>query len=185
MGWTPAWLIPLIPLGLCSVWLLSRTIRSLAMDLRESTILTVPMAPSQTLTLCQKGPLDLFVEARRGTNLSGLDFALRSETGTAIPLQHVVLRMTVSGLSRVRLQVRSLYICPARDRSSWTSLVCRRVGIPRTGSSSPARLVHWLSAMCWPWWDSAFFSWPLWLAPSSYSFPTVEEWNCQSGEGVR
>lgn len=110
MEWTAAWLMPVVLLGLCSGWLIIRTVGSLARGLQESKVLTVPMAASQTLTLRQKGALDLYLEGRRGASLSGLDFELRTETGSAIPLKHVVLRTTVSGLSHVRLKVRSLYL---------------------------------------------------------------------------
>ena len=103
-----SWLILSIPAVIIGFWLLIRMIGSLVRAVRQSTVLSVPLAPSQTIRFDAAGTLDLYLEAARGTNLSGLDFTLRDEAGLDVPLDSLVLRTTVSGVSRVRLKVRSL-----------------------------------------------------------------------------
>jgi hypothetical protein len=104
------WLLLTVPVLLIGLWLLVRAIISLVRTVRQSSVLTVPLAPSQPIRFREAGPLDLYLEGKRGANLSGLDFQLRDETGRLVPLDSLVLRTTVSGVSRVRIKVGSLIL---------------------------------------------------------------------------
>ena len=104
------WLVLTIPIFLLAGWLLVRTIAGLVRGLRHATILALPMAPSQSVNFPLSGQLDLYLEGRRAANLSGLDFSLRDQQGTTVPLDSIVLRTTVSGGSRVRIKVRSFHL---------------------------------------------------------------------------
>jgi hypothetical protein len=105
---SPSWLLLSIPALLVSGWVLIRMIGNLVRVLRQSVVVSVPFLPSQEVNFAISGPLDLFLETPRGANLSGLDFTLQDERGDTVPLDPAVLRTTVSGVSRVRLKVRSL-----------------------------------------------------------------------------
>jgi hypothetical protein len=97
-----------IPAVLIGLWLLIRMIGNLVRAVRQSTVLAVSMSPSQEIRFTESGQLHLYLEARRGANLSGLDFHLQDEAGRPVALDSMVLRTTVSGVSRVRLKVRHL-----------------------------------------------------------------------------
>ena len=105
-----AWLAVTLPTLLIGAWMVLRTAVSLVTKLRQSVVLSLPLMPSQTVIFPVKGPLDLYLETRRGSNLAGLDFRLRDTAGAAIELHKVVLRTTVSGGARVRLQLRSFVL---------------------------------------------------------------------------
>jgi hypothetical protein len=107
---SPSWLVLTAPVFLLSLWILVRTIGSLVRLTREATVLSVPMVPSQSVSFAEPGTLDLFLEGARGSNLSGLDFDLTDQDGRAVALESGVLRTTVSGLSRVRVKVRSVHL---------------------------------------------------------------------------
>jgi hypothetical protein len=100
------WLALSLPMFGLAAWLLARTIQSLVRQVGQATIVTLPLAPSQEVSFPQNGAIDLYLEGRRGANLSGLDFTL-SDGNRRVPLDSLVIRTTVSGLSRVRLKVRS------------------------------------------------------------------------------
>jgi hypothetical protein len=107
-----AWIALSLPCLLISIWLITRTAGSLIRKLRDSIVLTVPVSPSQPVTFSEPGAHDLNLEGRRGANLSGLDFQLY-DGELRVPLDSLVVRTTVSGLSRVRLKVRSFHLSRA------------------------------------------------------------------------
>ena len=104
------WLLVTVPVLLIAFWLLFRAIIGLVLAVRQSTVLTVPLTRSQPVRFREAGRLDLYLEGKRGANFSGLDFHLADETGRLVHLDSLVLRTTVSGVSRVRIKVRSLTI---------------------------------------------------------------------------
>ena len=104
------WLGVTVPVLMIAWWLLFRAIVGLVRAVRQSTVLKIPLTPSQSIRFREAGPLDLYLEGTRGANLSGLDYHLTDEAGRLVPLDSLVLRTTVSGVSRVRIKVRSLTI---------------------------------------------------------------------------
>jgi hypothetical protein len=110
MRFSAPWLALSVPTVLPGVWLLFRTSVSLITKLRQSIVLSLPLVPIQTVSFPLDGRLALSLEGRRGSNLAGLDFDLRDSAGSAVELHKVLLKTTVSGGARVRLQVRSLIL---------------------------------------------------------------------------
>jgi len=102
------WLVLTVPLFVVSVGLLVMTVRSLLRTVRTSVVASVPLEAAQTVDLREGGAYDLSVEGRPGTaDFAGLDFTLTDSTGATVPMQRVLFRTRVSGLSHMRLSVRS------------------------------------------------------------------------------
>ena len=102
------WLLLTVPLFFISGGLLVVTVRSLLRTVRDAVVASVPLEPTQPVDLQEEGEYDLYVEGRPGTmDFAGLDFLLRDPSGALVPMARVLFRTRVSGLSRMRLQVRS------------------------------------------------------------------------------
>ena len=113
---SPAWLALSVPLFALSLWLLGRTIRGLVRMTRGSVVASVPFRDEQPLKLDEAGDYGLYVEGRRfSTDFARTEFELADSAGASIPLRQVVFRTNVSGMSRVRLQVRQFSV-PAAGR---------------------------------------------------------------------
>lgn len=100
------WVFLTIPAFVVSVWMLARTIRGLVTLMRESIVGSGPWIEEQSVDFAEPGRYDLYVEARRFTNVSGLGFDLLDEDGSRVPLDSSLFRTTVSGVSRVRTTLR-------------------------------------------------------------------------------
>jgi hypothetical protein len=107
----PYWLALTVPLFVVSVWLVIRTALSLTRRVRGSVVASVPLLERQSLTLPDSGAYALFVEGKRmSRDFGGLDFSMEDRDGRGVPMHAAVVRTSVSGFSRVRLQVRSFYL---------------------------------------------------------------------------
>jgi hypothetical protein len=116
------WLFLTVPLFFISVGLLVMTVRSLVRTLRGAVVAAVPLDPVQTVDLGDAGPYDLYVEGRPGTmDFAGLDFALTDRSDATVPMERVWFRTRVSGLSRMRLQVRSFTTPSPGQYTLWVS----------------------------------------------------------------
>jgi hypothetical protein len=105
-----SWLFAIVPLFMVAVFSLVRTTGSLIRLVRSSVTHRLPLQESQGVSFALPGEYDLYVEGRRGTDLSGLEFKLTRQDGRSIQLESAVVRTTVSGTSTVRLKVRSFQL---------------------------------------------------------------------------
>lgn len=97
-----------VALFLIAAFLLGWTIRSLIRTMRGSVVASIPLRDVQTFSLPHPGAYDLYVEGTRfSKDFGSLEFALSDPASAAVNLQCVWFRTTVSGASRVRLQLRS------------------------------------------------------------------------------
>jgi hypothetical protein len=128
-----------IAIALAGLALIGYAIVRLLAVLRASIIVRLPMLPEQDVQFAQAGPVVLCIETTHlDSSFAGVDFALRDAGGRAVDSAPIVFRSRVSGLSRVRLSVRTFDIpvagryrlivagiAPARDMSQ-TALVFTR-----------------------------------------------------------
>lgn len=83
---------------------------------RASVIARVPAVPEQDVEFREAGQVVLCIESTRfDTAFGGVQFALSDAAGRAVPSAPILFRTMVSGISRVRLSVRTFEI-PRRGR---------------------------------------------------------------------
>jgi hypothetical protein len=109
-----SWLVAAVALFLIAAFLLGWTIRSLIRTVRGSVVASIPLRDVQTFSLPHPGACDLYVEGTRfSRDFGSLEFALSDPAGAAVNLQSVWFRTTISGVSRVRLHLRSFKVVDA------------------------------------------------------------------------
>lgn len=82
--------------------------------MRGSVMASIPVLAEQRFSLPEAGTHDLYVEGKRFSgDFSALDFAIADFSGAPVPLQRILFRTTVSGVSRVRLLLRRFAVSSA------------------------------------------------------------------------
>jgi hypothetical protein len=106
------WLFLTVPGFVLSAVLLALVIRSLLRTLSGAAVTSLPVQESQTFSIADAGPYDLYVQGRLGTmDFHGLQYAMTTAAGDSVPMVPVLFRTTVTSMSgRVKLQVRSFTI---------------------------------------------------------------------------
>ena len=107
MAVTQSLAILTVPVFVVSAWMLLRTVQNLTRTVRGSVVNTIPVADRQIVRFERPGDYDLYIEGRRGSDLAGLDFRLSDSAGHTIKLHGNLLRTTVSGISHVRMKLRT------------------------------------------------------------------------------
>lgn len=87
---------------------LAFSIRGLLGLLRGKTVTTVTLRPRSTIAIPSAGTHDLSVSGRLGTaDFAGVDFQMQDESGNAVPIRPVVMRVSGTSMSgRSTLQLR-------------------------------------------------------------------------------
>jgi hypothetical protein len=103
------WIFISLPVIVLAAGALAFSVRGLLALLRAQTIATMALRARSSIALPSAGTYDLSVSGRLGTNdLAGLDFRLHDESGSAVPLRDVVMRVTRTSMSgRTTSQVRT------------------------------------------------------------------------------
>jgi hypothetical protein len=100
------------PLLLCISGLaLALCIRGVIRSVREAVLFNVPLVERQTIEFLDTGRVILCVEGPRfTTRFAHLDYELSTDSGAPVEGRMVLFRFMKSGLSQVRLEVRSYEI---------------------------------------------------------------------------
>ena len=102
------WIFISLPALLVALGVLAFSVRGLLGLLRGKTVSTDSLRPQQTIAIPSAGTYDISVSGRLGTtDFAGVDFQMRDEAGTAIPMRTVVMRASRTSMSgRSTLQLR-------------------------------------------------------------------------------
>jgi hypothetical protein len=104
----------LVAIAIVGAALVVVSIRRLVALVRSSILVRVPVLAEQEVPLAAAGTVVLCIEAPHfSTAFAGLDFSMRDPAGRDVRSAPIVFRTKVSGLSRVRLAVRSFEIARA------------------------------------------------------------------------
>jgi len=105
-----AWLFATVPVFIGAAVALAKVIAALVRATRSARMATVPLAPEARVRLDRAGPVELAMEARRGSrDFAGVSFSLhRVDIGQEVPLRRLLLRTRVSGFEKVRLSLYAL-----------------------------------------------------------------------------
>jgi hypothetical protein len=103
------WLFLSIPALLFALGGLAFSIRGLLGLLRGKAVATVALRATSTIAIPSAGTYDLSVSGRLGTtDFAGVDFGLVDESGKAVPMRSVVMRVSTTSMSgRSTLQLRT------------------------------------------------------------------------------
>lgn len=103
------WLLISLPMLLIALGVLAFSIRGLLRLLRGRTVTSVTLGTQSTISIPSAGPYDLSVSGRLGTtDFAGVDFQMYDESGSAVPLRPVVMRVSSTSMSgRTTLQLRT------------------------------------------------------------------------------
>ena len=102
------WLFISLPALLFAFGALALGIRGLLGLLRGKAVSTVSLRAQSTISIPSAGTYDLSVAGQLGTtDFAGVDFQMHDESGTAVPMRSVVMRVSRTSMSgRSTLQLR-------------------------------------------------------------------------------
>jgi hypothetical protein len=102
------WLFISIPALLVALGVLVFSVRGLLGFLRGKTVTTVTLRTQSTIAIPSAGTHDLSVSGRLGTtDFAGVDFQMHDESGNAVPMRPVLMRVSGTSMSgRSTLQLR-------------------------------------------------------------------------------
>ena len=102
------WFFISLPALLVALGALGFSIRGLLGLLRGKAVSTVPLRAQSTIAIPSAGTYDLSVSGQLGTtDFAGVDFQVHDESGTAVHMRSVVMRVSRTSMSgRSTLQLR-------------------------------------------------------------------------------